>query len=137
MHTCKAVPAGTRNLVLASHPRATLGLQLHNRLYQVGGGARISPTVVRPQRQRRGAGHVRAAIESDPEEIVRRFANLDYKRVERTGLPEVVWGPGKSPQQVATILERLANSEEKAIATRITPEVSSATLSDRRTTPKL
>jgi len=51
------------------------------------------------------------------------FAKLDYQRAERQGLPEVVWGPGKTPTQIAEILDKLAQHHPVALATRITPEV--------------
>ena len=35
------------------------------------------------------------------------FARLDSWRAERTGAPEVVWGPGKTPEQIVAILEKL------------------------------
>ena len=35
------------------------------------------------------------------------FARLDSWRAERTGAPEVVWGPGKTPEQIRLIMEKL------------------------------
>ncbi len=54
------------------------------------------------------------------------FAKVDYHRVVRQGFPEVVWGPGKTPEQIALILEKLAQQHPVALATRIDPEVWSA-----------
>lgn len=51
------------------------------------------------------------------------FANLDHHRVIRTGFPEVVWGPGKTPEQIAEILLRLRERNAVAMATRIAPEI--------------
>jgi len=51
------------------------------------------------------------------------FAKLDYQRADRQGIPEVVWGPGKTALQIATILENLATQHPVAMATRITPSV--------------
>jgi NCAIR mutase (PurE)-related protein len=45
------------------------------------------------------------------------FAQLDRQRVARTGIPEVVFAQGKTPEQVAEILLRLAG-ERPAFATR-------------------
>eukprot|EP00958_Prasinococcus_capsulatus_P003861 scaffold351_cov371-Prasinococcus_capsulatus_cf.AAC.6 len=67
-----------------------------------------------------------ASFDADPDDVVKEFAYLDFKRRARTGLPEVVWGPGKSPEQISAILERLATTEERAIATRVTQDVSVA-----------
>ena len=36
------------------------------------------------------------------------FAKLDLGRTHRTGLPEVVWGPGKTPAQILSIMHALA-----------------------------
>ena len=35
------------------------------------------------------------------------FAKLDLGRTHRTGLPEVVWGPGKTPAQILGIMQAL------------------------------
>jgi len=47
------------------------------------------------------------------------FARLDHHRRLRTGMPEVVFGEGKSAQQVAAILESLAADGRVALATRV------------------
>ena len=48
---------------------------------------------------------------------------LDSWRVARTGAPEVVWGPGKSPEQIAAIMTSMAETEAVVLATRIPQEV--------------
>ena len=48
---------------------------------------------------------------------------LDSWRVARTGAPEVVWGPGKSPEQIAAIMTSMAETEATVLATRIPQEV--------------
>lgn len=52
------------------------------------------------------------------------FARLDVDRHRRTGDPEVVYGAGKTPEQVATLLARLhAQHPDRAVlATRLAPE---------------
>ena len=45
---------------------------------------------------------------SEADNILSSFANLDYNRTSRTGFPEVVFGSGKTPQQIATILDDFA-----------------------------
>jgi NCAIR mutase (PurE)-related protein len=52
------------------------------------------------------------------------FARVDLDRAARTGDPEVVYGAGKTPQQVVAILEslRAAHPDRAVLATRLTPE---------------
>jgi len=50
------------------------------------------------------------------------FARLDHHRALRTGIPEVVFGQGKTPPQVAAIVDRFAAHGGRAIVTRISPE---------------
>ena len=50
------------------------------------------------------------------------FSRLDLGRQKRNGLPEVVFGQGKTPEQVAAIMARLAASQATVLATRIAPE---------------
>lgn len=46
------------------------------------------------------------------------FANVDHHRSLRSGLPEVVFAAGKTPEQTAAILSRLHASGVPALATR-------------------
>jgi NCAIR mutase (PurE)-related protein len=46
------------------------------------------------------------------------FARLDHHRPLRKGLPEVVYGAGKTPDQVATISERLVSAGQRLLVTR-------------------
>ena len=51
-------------------------------------------------------------------------AHVDHQRALRTGLPEVVFGEGKTPEQIAEISKALArHSEEAIVTTRVTEEV--------------
>jgi len=50
------------------------------------------------------------------------FANLDTHRALRKGFPEVVFGSGKTPAQVAKIATKLLASEERLLITRITAD---------------
>ena len=56
------------------------------------------------------------------------FARVDLERAARTGDPEVVYGAGKTPEQVASILTTLhAHHPERAVlATRLSPEAMDA-----------
>lgn len=50
------------------------------------------------------------------------FANVDHHRSLRVGIPEIIFGPGKTPQQLAGIFARLAENERNVLATRVSPE---------------
>jgi pyridinium-3,5-biscarboxylic acid mononucleotide synthase len=56
-------------------------------------------------------------------EPVGNFANIDHHRALRTGFPEVIWGPGKTPEQIAQIMESMRDRNPTVMATRIEPEV--------------
>ncbi|MGQ9837438.1 MAG: nickel pincer cofactor biosynthesis protein LarB [Cyanobacteriota bacterium] len=58
-----------------------------------------------------------------PFESVGGFAHVDHHRSLRTGFPEAVWGPGKTPDQIAQIMEQLHQQGSLALATRIEAEV--------------
>ncbi|MGF1511308.1 MAG: nickel pincer cofactor biosynthesis protein LarB [Myxococcota bacterium] len=47
------------------------------------------------------------------------FAQIDQDRARRTGWPEVVFGPGKSPAQLALLLTRIHSRHGFALATRV------------------
>ncbi len=81
------------------------------------------------------------------------FAKVDHHRALRKGFPEVVFGPGKTPAQVAEIVGRLAAQAECILVTKasaeafdavkaIVPdarfhEVARAVYVDRRPNPRL
>ena len=46
------------------------------------------------------------------------FAKVDHHRAIRTGFPEVVYAPGKTPEQLARIAERIAETSSKVLITR-------------------
>src|SRR5258708_21781958 len=50
------------------------------------------------------------------------FATIDHAREARTGWPEVVFGAGKTPDQVAAIAERIAARRHNVLITPTTPE---------------
>lgn len=56
------------------------------------------------------------------------FAKIDHHRALRTGFPEVVYCPGKTPEHVVAILERVTERCSKALATRASPEIVQAVL---------
>src|SRR5258706_15306924 len=49
------------------------------------------------------------------------FAQVDTHRALRKGFPEVIFGAGKSPEQVFKIAVRLLKGEQRILITRITP----------------
>src|ERR671918_3226135 len=51
------------------------------------------------------------------------FAVLDLGRAARKGVPEIVFAPGKTPEQVARICETLLTSIERVIVSAATLEV--------------
>ncbi|MGN6110194.1 MAG: nickel pincer cofactor biosynthesis protein LarB [Kofleriaceae bacterium] len=46
---------------------------------------------------------------------------IDHHRELRTGVPEIVYGAGKTPEQIAAALRELAGVQGAAIATRVDP----------------
>lgn len=61
-------------------------------------------------------------LESLPYENL-EYARLDLHRDLRQGLPEVVFCENKTPDQVATILERLWDHHDRVLGTRVSPEI--------------
>jgi pyridinium-3,5-biscarboxylic acid mononucleotide synthase len=47
------------------------------------------------------------------------FAKLDYQRQKRTGFPEVVFGEGKSVEQIISIISVLKQNINRVLATRV------------------
>ena len=60
----------------------------------------------------------------DPRTSDLGFARVDLDRARRTGDPEVVYGAGKTPEQVVAILRTLheQHPERAVLATRLAPE---------------
>lgn len=50
------------------------------------------------------------------------FAKVDHHRALRHGMPEVIFGKGKTPEQVAAIAERLLERSSNLLVTRAAPE---------------
>ena len=84
--------------------------QLHRLLEAVANGA-IAPSDAASQ------------LQFAPFEAVGDFARVDNHRPMRNGIPEAVWGQGKSPNQIAQILTHLQERGQIAMATRIEPDV--------------
>ncbi|MGQ4645892.1 nickel pincer cofactor biosynthesis protein LarB [Lyngbya aestuarii] len=56
-------------------------------------------------------------------ESVGDFAKIDHHRTLRTGFPEVIWGLGKTPDQIAEIMAAMRLRSPIVMATRIEPEI--------------
>ncbi|KAL7530979.1 hypothetical protein ACHAXR_003782 [Thalassiosira sp. AJA248-18] len=50
-----------------------------------------------------------------PDEILSSFANLDHRRASRTGFPEAVFGQGKTPSQIHSILDSMAHNVNELV----------------------
>jgi NCAIR mutase (PurE)-related protein len=50
-------------------------------------------------------------------------AKVDHHRSLRTGFPEVIWGPGKTPEQIRQIIHTMRQRNPVVMATRIEPQV--------------
>jgi pyridinium-3,5-biscarboxylic acid mononucleotide synthase len=50
------------------------------------------------------------------------FARVDTHRALRKGFPEVIFGAGKTPEQVVKIAAKLLEHEHRVLVTRVTPE---------------
>lgn len=58
------------------------------------------------------------------------FARIDHQRNTRQGFPEVVFGQGKTPAQIAAIAGRIAAAGHTVLVTRTTPEAHEAVLEE-------
>ncbi|HUB66166.1 MAG TPA: nickel pincer cofactor biosynthesis protein LarB [Candidatus Methylacidiphilales bacterium] len=54
------------------------------------------------------------------------FAKIDHHRALRTGIPEVIYGAGKTDEQIVEIFERMAHGGGNVLATRITAAAAAA-----------
>lgn len=56
------------------------------------------------------------------------FARIDHHRQLRIGFPEVIFGQGKTGEQIATIAERLRDAGHNVLVTRLEPDAAAAML---------
>jgi NCAIR mutase (PurE)-related protein len=54
------------------------------------------------------------------------FANVDHHRALRQGFPEVVFGQGKTPEQIVAIAQRIAARGDGFLATRVATDAAEA-----------
>jgi len=57
------------------------------------------------------------------------FANIDHHRSLRKGFPEVIFGEGKTPEQIIGIMQSIISQENIVLATRIDQEKSKKIIS--------
>jgi NCAIR mutase (PurE)-related protein len=84
----------------------------------------IQPEALRSLLESVAAGEVNPAVALEKlkhfaYEPVGEFARIDHHRTLRTGFPEVIWGPGKTPDQIAQIMEAMRLRAPVVMATRI------------------
>jgi NCAIR mutase (PurE)-related protein len=65
-----------------------------------------------------------------PFEKMGDFATVDLHRRLRCGFPEVIFGQGKTPDQIAAILGRILQHGEGGLVTRISPEAAQRLLKE-------
>lgn len=56
-------------------------------------------------------------------EPIADFAKIDHHRALRTGFPEVIWGPSKTPEQIVEIIQIMRRRNPVVMVTRVEPEV--------------
>ncbi|SFE54317.1 nickel pincer cofactor biosynthesis protein LarB [Alteribacillus iranensis] len=54
------------------------------------------------------------------------FSKVDVQREERSGYPEVIFGEGKTPEQIRVIMSILVEKHKKAMVTRLSREKAEA-----------
>lgn len=54
------------------------------------------------------------------------FAKIDHHRALRTGIPEVIYGAGKTDEQIVEIFDRMARKGGNVLATRVTASAAGA-----------
>lgn len=54
------------------------------------------------------------------------YAQLDIDRADRTGFPEVIFGEGKTAEQITAIFQRLKAQSSRVLATRVSAEKAAA-----------
>ena len=63
-----------------------------------------------------------------PVQRISDFAQLDGERALRMGVPEVIFGERKRPEQIGALVERLVSLGQAVLVTRMAPEAEAAAL---------
>jgi pyridinium-3,5-biscarboxylic acid mononucleotide synthase len=71
------------------------------------------------------ADHALDDLAKEPFEAL-DFATIDHHRALRQGFPEVIYGGGKTPDQIVAIAERIAERHGGFLATRLSDDASAA-----------
>jgi NCAIR mutase (PurE)-related protein len=58
------------------------------------------------------------------------FAKIDHHRALRSGVPEVVYGPGKTPAQIVAIARSLLAREQNVLVTRVESEAAAVIVAE-------
>src|SRR5260370_40320195 len=61
-----------------------------------------------------------------PVQNVSDFAQLDGERALRQGVPEVIFGERKRPEQIGALVEKLVSLGQAVLGTRMQPEAEAA-----------
>src|SRR5688572_8930575 len=56
------------------------------------------------------------------------YAKVDHHRALRQGLPEVIFGQGKTPDQIIGISRRLLEAGQNVLVTRLAPDAAPSVL---------
>lgn len=66
----------------------------------------------------------------DPSFLDLGFARLDLQREDRTGVPEIVWGEGKTIVQISAIVRRMTEKPSLILVSRLEEQKGAALLSE-------
>ena len=62
------------------------------------------------------SGSLKSESMTSPDDLLKSFAEIDHTRSSRTGFPEAVFGAGKTPNQIAMILDDMARYFNEKVA---------------------
>jgi len=74
-----------------------------------------SPRIGSRRAYSRSTKQLHSKNEQDEQHLLKSFADLDYGRGARVGFPEAVFAEGKTPEQVAAILDDMARNVNESI----------------------
>ncbi|MBU8906350.1 nickel pincer cofactor biosynthesis protein LarB [Desertibacillus haloalkaliphilus] len=60
------------------------------------------------------------------------FAKVDHHRKQRQGYPEIIYGAGKSPEQITSIIESIKQKGNDVLVTRITKDKADVVLQEHQ-----
>lgn len=86
---------------------------------------RVRELLARVAEGRTSPDHALKDLAKEPFESL-DFATIDHHRALRQGFPEVIYGAGKTREQIVAIAERIAERNGGFLATRLAPEASEA-----------